>query len=236
MRYMNMLFILILLASYVFVSPAAAETRYVVDELLITLRQGKSTQHKILKSLITGTPLEVLGEDDGSYIKVRTADGIEGYVLRQYISPNIPQKQRIEELETIKASLQNKISTLEEANNHLETQLKTVQEEYNQKSADINSRFAGMEQNLEQALYNEQTMAEKYDTLLAQSENVIEVVAERDQLLQNNIKLEANVTELLRINEKLSDSRMIKWFLAGGGVFLFGWIIGKSSRKKRSRL
>jgi len=236
MRYINILFVLILLASYVFVLPAAADTRYVVDELLITLRQGKSTQHKILKSLITGTPLEVLGEKDGSYIKVRTTDGIEGYVLLQYISPNIPKKQRIEELEMLNSTLQNKTSVLESAKNNLEIQLKTMQEEYNQKSADINTNFADMEQNLEQALYNKHAMAEKYDTLLAQSGNVVEVVAERDQLLQNNIKLEANVTGLLRTNEKLSDSRMIKWFLAGGGVFLFGWIIGKSSRKKRSRL
>ena len=37
-------------------------------------------------------------------------------------------------------------------------------------------------------------------------------------------------------NEKLIAARMVKWFLAGGGVFFFGWIIGKISRKKRSRL
>ena len=236
MRYINILFILILLASYVFVTPAAADTRYVIDELVITLRLGKSTQHKILKTLKTGTPLEVLEEDDETYIKVRTTDGVEGYVLRQYTSSNIPKKQRIEELEMLNSSLQNKTSVLEDAKNHLEIQLKTSQEGYNQKSADINTKFADLEQKLEQALYNELTMAEKYDALLAQSENVVEVVSERDQLLQNNIKLEANATELLRTNEKLSDSRMIKWFLAGGGVFLFGWIIGKSSRKKRSRL
>jgi hypothetical protein len=28
---------------------------------------------------------------------------------------------------------------------------------------------------------------------------------------------------------------MIKWLLAGGGLLLVGWIIGKISRKKRSR-
>ena len=93
-----------------------------------------------------------------------------------------------------------------------------------------------MQQNLEQALNSERLMSEKYNTLLAQSENVVEIAAERDQLLKRNKKLDADVTMLTRQNDKLSDSRMIKWFLAGGGVFFFGWIIGKISRKKRSRL
>ena len=78
-------------------------------------------------------------------------------------------------------------------------------------------------------------MAEKYETLLSQAENVVEIAAEREQLLQKNNKLEAEVRTLLKNNDKLADSRMIKWFLAGGGVFLFGWVIGKISRKKRSR-
>lgn len=234
MRYISILFTLVLLASYVSVKPAAADTRYVGDQLIITLRQGKSTKHKILKTLETGTPLEVLEEDD-SYFKVRTTDGIEGYVLRQYISSNPPKSQRIAELEMLNSSLQKKISTLEEAKNNLEIQLKNIQQNYNQNFTEINAKATDLEQNLEQAINNERSIAEKYDTLLAQAENVVDIAAERDQLLQKNKKLEAEVTALLNKTDKLSDSRMVKWFLAGGGVFLFGWIIGKISRKKRSR-
>ena len=234
MRYITILFILVLLALYVIVPPAVADTRYVGDQLIITLRQGKSTKHKILKTLETGTPIEVL-EEDGSYFKVRTTDGVEGYVLRQYVSSNPPKTQRIEELEMLNSSLQKKISNLKETKSNLEMQLKTIQESYNQKFSEITAKSADMEQNLEQTLNNERTLAEKYDTLLAQTENVVEIAAERDQLLQKNKKMEADVTTLLNNNEKLANSRMIKWFLAGGGVFLFGWIIGKISRKKRSR-
>ena len=234
MRYIIIFFTLVLLASHVLVEPAAADTRYVGDQLIITMRQGKSNQHKILKTLTTGTPLEVLEEDE-SYLKVRTTDGIEGYVLRQYISSNPPKTQRIEELEMLNSSLQKKISSLEETNSSLEMQLRTLQENYNQKFSTISAKSADMEQNLEQALNNEHIMAEKYETLLAQAENVVEIAAERDELLQKNKRLETEVTALLKKNDKLADSRMVKWFLAGGGVFLFGWIIGKISRKKRSR-
>lgn len=236
MRYMTILFVFFLFASYVHAPAAAAETRYVVDELIITLRAGKSTSHKILKSLQTGTPLEVLEDADQTYTKVRTTDGVEGYVLRQYITAELPKKQRITELERLNSSLRGKINTLEEAKSNLEMQLKTIREEYEQKFSAINAQSEDQRQHLEQALNNERAIAEKYDTLLDQAGNVAEIAAERDQLLQKNKKLEADAAALLQKNDQLSDSRMIKWFLAGGGVFFFGWIIGKISRKKRSRL
>jgi SH3 domain protein len=236
MRYLNIISILIVLASYVVAPPAAAETRYVVDELVITLRLGKSPNHKILKNLKTGTPLEVLEDDDKTYIKVQTPDGTVGYVLRQYISSEIPKKQVIEKLEKRNSSLQKKISNLEATKGNLEKQLKTNEKNYNQKFSEISATSADLKQKLEQALNNERIASEKYTTLLTQAENVVEIAAERDQLLQKNLKLEADVTMLVNENDELSDSRMVKWFLAGGGVLFFGWIIGKISRKKRSRL
>lgn len=234
MRYIFILSAIILLASYVIVPAAAADTRYVGDQLIITMRQGKSTKHKILKTLETGTPLEVLEEDE-SYFKVRTTDGVEGYVLRQYVSSSPPKTQRIEELEMLNNSLQKKITSLEESRSNLEMQLKAVQENHDQQYSSINTKYTDIEQNLEQALNNERIMAEKYDTLLSQAENVVEIAAERDQLLQENKRLGADVAALQQKTDKLDDSRMIKWFLAGGGVLLLGWMLGKISRKKRSR-
>jgi SH3 domain protein len=224
----------ILLSAFSGLQPAAADTRYVGDQLIITLRQGKSTKHKILKTLETGTPVEVLEEGD-SYLKVRTTDGVEGYVLRQYISSNPPKSQRIEELELENSSLKEKISGLQKAKNELEVQLNTIQSNYREEQSSMTDRTAELEQNLEQALENERIMAEKYETLLNQAQNVVEIAAERDALLVQNKKLNSDVATLQKKNDKLSDSRMIKWFLAGGGVFFFGWIIGKISRKKRSR-
>ncbi len=234
MRYINILFILILLAAFLEAVPAAADTRYVVDELIITLRIGKSTSHKILKSLKTGTPLEVLEDDDKTYLKVRTTDGVEGYVLSQYVTATPPKTLRIEELEKRNTSLQEKIAALEADRNSLQIQLDNVQAEYKQKYTGLSVTSADLEQNLARALKNERLTTEKYNTLLAQAENVVEITAERDLLRQKNKKQEAELAELTDKTDKLADSRMIKWFLAGGGVFLFGWLIGKISRKKRS--
>ena len=234
MRYISMIFALVIIASYLIAAPAQAETRYVGDQLIITLRQGTSTKHKILKTLETGTPVEVI-EEGSSYYKVRTSDGTEGYVLRQYISSNPPKSLRIDELEIENSALLKKNDDLQKSKSALEMQLKEIQEKYDGEFSSLTSKSADIEQSLDQAVNNERIITEKYNTLVAQSENVVKIAKERDQLLQKNKKLVASVKELQKKNEEFADSRMIKWFLAGGGVFFFGWIIGKISRKKRSR-
>lgn len=234
MRYFSIIFALVIIVFFVVIPPAKAETRYVGDQLIITLRQGKSIKHKILKTLETGTPVEVL-EEDSSYYKVRTSDGTEGYVLRQYISSNPPKSQRIDELEIEKSVLQKKIRELEKTKNNLGMQLQGVQGKYDSEFSELTAKSTDTEQNLEQALNNARTITEKYDTLVAQAENVVEIATERDQLLRKNKKLTSEFKNLQKKKEKFPDPRMIKWMLAGGGIFFFGWIIGKISRKKRSR-
>lgn len=235
MRYIFTVFALVIIFSTVIAAPAAADTRYVGDQLVITLRQGKSTKHKIMKTLKTGTPMEIL-EEDPTYFKVRISDGTEGYVLRQYISSELPKALRIKELEIKNSGLQNKIGELEKAKNNLEIQLDEIQKKYALEVSELKTKSTNLEQNIDLALNNQDEMTEKYNTLLAQSENVIQISDEREKLLKDNIKLTAGIKELRKKNKKLSDSKMIKWFLAGGGVFFFGWMIGKISRKRRSRL
>ena len=67
---------------------AQAETRYVSDELEITLRRGESTGHKISAMLKSGTPLEVLSTNKATgYSLVRTPCGKQGYVLTRQLMP-----------------------------------------------------------------------------------------------------------------------------------------------------
>jgi len=235
MQYFSIIFVLIIIASNMIVPLAEADTRYVGDQLVITLRLGKSTKHKILKTLETGTPVEVL-EEDSSYLKVRTSDGTEGYVLSQYMSSKPPKAYRINELEIENNTLQKKINELQKTKSTLEEQIKGTRQKYDQEISILTAKSAGSEQNLEKALNNERTITEKYNTLAAQAENVVKIAKERDQLRQENKKLTSGIKVLQEKNDEIADSRMIKWFLAGGGVLFFGWIIGRISRKKRSRL
>jgi len=234
MRFFCIIFTLFIITSNVIVPPAEADTRYVGDQLIVTLRLGESTKHKILKTLKTGTPVEVLQEGE-TYMKVRTNDGTEGYILRQYISSIPPKTHRINELELEKSALQKKINDLQNAKSTLEKQLNGIEEKYDSEFSELTTKSSEIEQNFEQVSNSERIITEKYNTLVAQSKNVVAIAQERDQLHQENKKLTTGLKMLQEKNEKFADSRMIKWFLAGGGVFFFGWIIGRISRKKRSR-
>ena len=74
---------LLLLFSGALGAQALADQRYVTDQLVITLRAEAGEGARTLGSLRTGTPLVVL-EEVGSFLRVRTDDGVEGYVLKQY--------------------------------------------------------------------------------------------------------------------------------------------------------
>ena len=234
MKFFSIFISLLLLSIVALSSSVMADTRYVDDLLVITLRQGKSSKHKILRTLKTGTALEVL-EEDGSYLKVRMADGLEGFVLRQYISTSPPKKQLIKQLEGKNKDLQQKIARFDKTNNDLKAQIGAMQENHAQELLELTGRSSLTEEALQQIQQEQEVIAENYSTLLAQSENVVAIAEERDQLLMDRSKLTSEVALLRNQNEELSDTRMIKWLLAGGGLLLVGWIIGKISRKKRTR-
>ncbi len=69
MRLKLIIFLLMLLSFTISVGFVYAETLYVSDQLIITLREGKGNEYKIIESLKTGTPLEVI-EESGNYLKV----------------------------------------------------------------------------------------------------------------------------------------------------------------------
>ena len=99
---------------------ADAKTQYVSDELIIDLRQGKGNEYRIIKMLRRGTPLTILEESE-QYLKVRTEEGLEGWVLKQYITSETPKTAIIAERDRLssllgqcsgdKVSLQNELKT-----------------------------------------------------------------------------------------------------------------------------
>jgi SH3 domain protein len=192
------------------VASAAAETRYVSDELTVLLRGGMGTQYRILRMLNTGTPLTILETHD-EYYKVRTRQGLEGYVLKQHITADTPKAIVIDRLEKQIADLREKLAQTEADQKTLRADAETL---------------ASTEKEL-------QSVATQLTDLQEKSRGVIELSQQRDLLEAENERLSAEVGELREANDQLFFTAMIKWFLAGGGVFLGGWVIGKVSKKKR---
>jgi SH3 domain protein len=209
-----------------------AQTQYVSDELVITLREGQGSQYKIIKMLKTGTPLEIIEESD-PYLKVRTEKGDEGWVLNQYITEETPKPQVI-------ADLKIKIDRLNTKIEQYEKNKESFQEELNITRSDSDKEIKGLRQNLsdstrraEQTARELKAITRKYNALLEDSKDVVQLVEERDSLKESNHSLKARTEQLKEENDKLNRMEMIWWFVAGGGVLFVGWIIGKVSRQKR---
>jgi len=176
----------------------------------VGLRTNTGDQYKIVKYLKSGDSVEVLEEAD-DYFRVRTPEGDEGWIPKRYITTDTPKSFIIARLNRELERLKEKTGTVGE----------------------LKSALTEREGEAER-LARELTQAtERYETLAQQSSNVVEIVEERDVLREENTKLKA-LEEILRDeNMRLKRTSMIWWFLAGGGVFLVGWFVGKLSRQKR---
>jgi SH3 domain protein len=225
----SMVFFFVLASIYAF----AADSRYVTDELQITLRQGKGNEFKITKQLKTGDFLQVL-QDEGDYLLVRTEDGAEGYVLTRYTMQGKPKSLIInalnKEIEALKSKLARfegdstqQVVQLSDSLGKREEELQLLQEKNDQLARVINQTQAALE-----------AETEKYNQLLEQSSDVAGMSAERDSLRTENETLKGEILSFKATTVQHDRTGMIKWFLAGAGVLLVGWLIGKASRKRRT--
>jgi len=214
------------------VSIAWAETRYISDILIVSLRKGPGPQAEMIRTLKTGTPLELL-EEQGDYLRVQTKEGEIGWVPAQYVSDETPKAQVI-------AWYKSEVEKLKEKAKRLEKRISDLNQEMNKTGGSYSEKI----NSLEEALGEKKKEAEKLSAQLTQitaehsdlvekSGSVIELSNERDRLSASNEKLGAEVDHLRSENTRLMRTGMIWWFLAGGGVFLFGWLAGKRSRKKK---
>jgi len=211
-----------------------AGTQYVSDNLIIMMRSGAGGDYKIIKALKTGTPLEIL-EESGDYFKVKTTGGQEGWVLKRYITSETPKgilisglKRRIEKAKADLARAKRESLDLNKGIKADKTLLKKDKRKLEKDVKDKNYRIYTINKELKQ-------MKEKYTNLAKNSSAVVKVVNERDKLKKLNTRLGAENKVLTAKNEHLFKKNVIFWFLAGGFVFFFGWLVGQFSRTKRSR-
>jgi SH3 domain protein len=226
-----------LLAFLMIPAIAAAETAYVSDQLVITLRRGRSTEHKILKTLKTGAKVEVLERDeDDQYVLIRAQSGEEGYVLSQYLTTETPKPIIISRLEKEIGKLKAELAQAKANQTETTKEIKTVQEEQALKESELKDKIEDLNRALEKTREELQMATLNYDTLVANSGKVVEITDERDRLLNQNKELIEKAQYLAAENTELKRNGVVRWFLAGAGVLFIGWLIGKASRKKQRGL
>jgi SH3 domain protein len=213
------------------VGTARADRRYVSDRLLVTLREGKGAEFKVIKALRTDTPVEVI-EEDGQYARVRTEKGEEGWLQKQYLTPDTPKTKVIEGLKLETVRLMARIEELEQKQDPDWAEFEAAKRSHAKEVEAFENRAKKIKAEAARNILELRQAEEKYNTLVANSKEIVTVVGERDRLKKENIKLHQEVKELRDDNAHLVRTGMLWWFLAGGGVFFVGLISGKLSRKK----
>ncbi len=209
-----------------------ADTRYVSDRLIISVRDGQNQDAAVLGYIETAAPVEILEEKE-DFLKIRTEDGIEGWVRAQYIVSEKPKALIIEnlkneiralnkEFENLKNGQDSASNTLSKTKKMYQEKIKALEEETN-----INQKFAA------KAKSDFIQLNKKYTNLLKHSKNTEELISQVDTLKKLNAELNTEVKSLRKDRKNPLKSNRIQSFIAGAGVLLFGFILGGSAKKKK---
>ncbi len=193
-----------------------AETRYVTDLLKLPLRTGASTEYKILALIESGQRLEIVEPGD-SWSRVRLTNGKEGYVLNRYLVAQPTSAVRLEQLQSKYTALRQQATTLIEENSRFKEENKT-----------FSSSLAGNEKALKK-------LDRDYKELKADSAEFLNLKKKYKEVSTQLAEQTKRATALDKELSGLEMNQYIKWFLAGSGVLLVGFIIGFSAKRGRRR-
>lgn len=191
---------------------------YVTDALDIPFRRGPSLQHKILKMLDSGEPLQVLEEQSGwSRVKILNMEkeGMEGWVLSRYLTTRTPWKTQAATLQAENESLRNELALLKEKIQTDTPRALKLDEAYKKNLEELNA------------------LKQEYARFRQEAGEFV-------QLKNNYEKAKSNEERMALELKDLENSKRNKWFALGALVLLFGIIIGlqigKQGKRSRSSL
>ncbi len=205
----NVKFLLLLTCLLLSSTIALAEDfRYVSDEFSITMRTGQGTQHKIIKSVKTGTKLELVEVNEEGYSKVKLPNGAEGWVLSRYLLNQPAAKDRL-------VIAERKIKTLQTQSKDLKKQLNSFKSSSSSLQKDSN-RLGKSNTKLQKELTKIKEIAA----------NQIALNSENKSLKEQVLSLKREMQAVQQENMSLQDRSARDWFLIGAGVSIVGIIMG----------
>jgi SH3 domain protein len=214
---------------------ALAETRYISDQLIVSLREKPQGGAQSITYLKTDTPVEVL-EETGDFLKVKTQAGETGYIQKNYLTAETPRSVTIKQLQQERDRLTDKVEELKRQIATAASRGDQSQQELVAQLTESNEQASQLQKSLEESQAALTRTSQEFQTLQNDAKEVVTITSERDQLRQTNQELTTAVAKLEQEVKDLTVSGLIKWFLAGAAVLLIGWIIGKySGGRRRSR-
>ncbi len=199
---------------------AQAQTVYIDDTLFVPLRGGQGTEYRILHNgLRSGTPVELLERSDSGYSRIRTPQGLEGWVVSRFLSEQPIARDRLAAATRELEATKNQLSEVRE-------QLQAVQAERDQ--------LASSEQNLER---RSQSLASELEDVKSVSANALTLDRRNRELQEANQKTRNDLEVLTAEKERLEAKSESDFMLLSAGLILLGMFLAvvipmlKPSRK-----
>ncbi len=221
---------------------SCAETGYVSDMLILTMREGPGSNFNVIRTLRSNASLDIL-EKGQTHFKVRTIEGDQGWVEKQYITMEIPKAMVIEKLNGKITALQKALQDSEAAGMASSAGISKDLENYKKRAEVLGAsldKIQAEKKALQEANDRLNASVEQLKFSLDQLKSSLEsgaLVTENETLKTEVEALTGKIASLTAKGDDPLKTAMIKWFVSGAGVLLAGWLMGKSmsSSRKKSR-
>jgi SH3 domain protein len=185
-----------------------AETAYISDDLNVAIRSGKTFQHRIMRFVPSGTPVEVLQRDDDGYVLIRTPEGTEGWLEANHLSQQPHARDRL-------AQAQRQMAALRERVSEGEARISTLRTERDEALARVQETETTLER-----------MATEMETLRETAARPMEIAEENERLRELAGRYRARAEALEVELEEARQAEQREWFVIGAGVALGSAILG----------
>lgn len=208
--------ILVALGFLIGAAGAHAETRYVNDVIKITMRTGPGINHKVIRMPQSGQKVDLL-DNQGDWSYVRLPDGSDGWVLSRFLTEKVPNEIQLAELRERQKTLAERLAELEAENERLKEENETLTEQ-----------TAAAEEKAREATAS-------YAELQAESQDYLDVKSAYEEAAAELATQKERADSLASRVSRVEWRSNVIWFVAGGGVFLVGFVIGGFNEKGKRR-
>ncbi len=192
------------------VPAGAGQVMYVTDVLHVTIRSGPSVENKIIHRASTGDKFTVLETNQDGWARVRLPGGGSGWMISRYLQAEKPAALKLKELDPQNQSLLVRVEELTKSNRQLTSELTSTRNQL-------------------------ESLTSEYERLKKESARYLELKAAHDKLKAEYQSQQARLQELSTEVESLRFGKNLKWFLAGAGVLLLGWLMGLALGRRKRR-
>jgi SH3 domain protein len=193
-----------------------AETKYVTQDLTITLRTGPGTDRKIIAFPSAGDPLEVVNQGE-EYSEVMTRSGKQGFVLTRYLTGKEPPDRVLARLQHQYQQTLEKYEALKQKSSQLSGN-----------NQDLSGDLAKTKRELEQ-------LTVEHETLKTESKQYLELKAKYTKAVKDAAEARAKSDKAEKELQQLYSSQINTGLLYGGGLIVLGFITGFIVKRPKRR-